>query len=48
MLSAGFSLKEDTISGNLHRNVQDGCWDSVQPARYEGQHPVPVPDPGSV
>lgn len=25
VLSAGFSLKEDTISGNLHRNIQDGC-----------------------
>lgn len=41
MLSAGFSFQDNSIPGNVHRNVQDGCCDSVQPARYDGLHCVP-------
>lgn len=43
VLSAGFSLKEDTVPGNVHRNVQDGRYDGVQPARYDRLHHVPTP-----
>lgn len=47
MLFAGFSLKEDPIPGNVHRKVQDGCWDGIQPARYEPLHPSSLTLPWS-